>query len=128
MRRIMYIENKAGGLDGHGRIGWVELSKSRRTYFYRGRELTKVGSGYKYNFVDAENGDHYWISGPHKNGADKLYGGVVTIDEDARVEYWTKIRELPERVEQSKYRAGGNTRTGGKWQRNEKRARGASRS
>jgi hypothetical protein len=26
MRRIMYVENKSEGLDGDGRIGWVELS------------------------------------------------------------------------------------------------------
>jgi hypothetical protein len=31
MRRIMYIENKDGGLDGPGRIGWVEYwTKIRR--------------------------------------------------------------------------------------------------
>ena len=40
----------------------------------------------------------YWISGPKKRGADKLYGGVVEIDEDARVEYWTKFRCMPELV------------------------------
>src|SRR5690606_14690834 len=43
----MYIEAKADGLDGPGRIGWVTLSKSRRTYFYVRRRLAKVRYGYK---------------------------------------------------------------------------------
>jgi len=49
MKRIMYIENKAqDGLDGSGRIGWVELSRSRRAYRYRGKLLQKVVS-FKHN-------------------------------------------------------------------------------
>jgi hypothetical protein len=27
----MYVENKSAGLDGEGRIGWVELSRTGRT-------------------------------------------------------------------------------------------------
>ncbi len=61
MKRIMYIENKSEGLDGPGRIGWVEFSKSGRSF--------------------------------------KLYGGVVEIDDDAREEYWTTIRNLPQNKE-----------------------------
>jgi hypothetical protein len=124
MRRIMYVENKNRGLDGDGRIGWVESSKSGRTYRYRGRELLKVGNGYKYNCIDLENGDEYWVSGPRKDGADKLHGGVVQIDEDARVEYWTKIRQQPSRVALPEYRASASTRTGGTTRRNERRVRG----
>jgi hypothetical protein len=127
MRRIMYIENKQGGLSGHGRIGWVDLSKSKRSYFYAGRELAKVGNGYKYNCIDVVNHDQYWGSGPRKDGADHLYGGVVEIDEDARIEYWTTIRKLPARVAESQYNAGGSTRTGGSWRRNESRARGTAK-
>ena len=103
MKRVMYVEYKGGELDGPGRIAWVELSRSRRAYHYRGRLLHKV-AGYKYNCEDAETGEQYWISGPKKNGEDKLYGGVVEIDEDAREEYWLKIRRLPERVNQRSYR------------------------
>mgnify|MGYP007071132917 CR=1 FL=1 len=125
MRRIMYIENKSGGLDGDGRVGWVELSKSRRSYRYRGRELLRTGSGYKYNCIDTETGEHYWVSGPRKDGADKLYGGVVQIDEDAREEYWTTIREEPSLVAWTEYRAGSSTRTSGMKRRNEARVRGA---
>ena len=123
MRRIMYVENKNGGLDGDGRIGWVESSKTGRTSRYRGREPLRVGQGYKNNCIDLENGDEYWVSGPRKDGADKLYGGVH-IDEDARVEYWTKIRQQPSRIALTEYRAGASTRTGGMTRRNERRARG----
>jgi hypothetical protein len=107
----MYIENKSGGLDGDGRIGWVEVSRSGRTYRYRGRQLAKTKSGYKYNCVDEETGEEYWVSGPHRDGADKLYGGIVQIDEDARVEYWTEIRRVPSQVALTEYRAGASTRT-----------------
>lgn len=114
MRRIMYIENKSGDLDGEGRIGWVEATRSGRTYIYRGRRLAKTRRGYKYNCIDEENGDQYWVSGPHKDGADKLYGGVVQVDEDARIEYWTRIRTRPSLVHLTEYRAGASTRTQGR--------------
>src|ERR1051325_4854259 len=123
MRRIMYVENKLGGLDGDGRIGWVEVSRTARMYHYRGRRLLKTKSGYKYNCIDEENGDRYWVSGPRKDGADKLYGGVVQIDEDARVEYWTEIRHQPSLVEMAEYRAGSSTRTVRATCRSERRAR-----
>ena len=98
MKRIMYIECKDGRLDGSGRIGWVELSRTARSYVYNGKRFNKTKSGYKYNCIEEETGVTYWISGPKKRGGDRLYGGVVEIDEDARVEYWTKIRCSPESV------------------------------
>lgn len=105
MKRIMYIECKSVGLDGTGRIGWIELSRSARSYYYGGKRFEKTKSGYKYNCFDVETGETYWISGPKKNGQDKLYGGVVEIDEDARVEYWTKIRNSPECSHLIKYQS-----------------------
>jgi hypothetical protein len=60
---------------------------------------------------------------PRKDGADKLYGGVVQIDEDARVEYWTKIRQQPSLVDMTEYRAGASTRTVRPTRRSERRAR-----
>jgi len=121
VRRIMYVENKHGGLDGDGRIGWVEVSRTARMYHYRGRHLMKTRRGYKYNCIDEENGDIYWVSGPRKDGADKLYGGVVQIDDDARVEYWTKIRCQPALVAMTEYRAGASTRTEGRTRQNDPR-------
>ncbi len=124
MRRIMYIENKSGG---DGRIGWVELSRSGRTYHYRDRHLQKTKSGYKYNCLDEETREHYWVSGPREDGADRLYGGLVQIDEDARVEYWTIIRRQPALVALTEYRAGVSTRTGGSTRQTDRRIRQPSR-
>ncbi len=104
-KRIMYVEDKSGGLDGPGRIGWVEFSKSGRSFYYQGRCLQKIKSGYKYNCLDSETGDAFWVSGPKKDGCDKLYGGVVEIDDDAREEYWVAIRCLPQNREMTRYRS-----------------------
>ena len=96
MKRIMYIENKAGGLSGSGRIGWVEMSRSTRSYTYAGKRFLKTKSGYKYNCLEEETGARYWISGPKKKGGDTMYGGIIDIDDDARLEYWTEVRGQPE--------------------------------
>lgn len=108
MKRIMYIEAKCGGLDGPGRIGWVTFSKSKRSYRYAGRVLHRC-AGYKYNCIDSETGETFWVSGPRRDGCDKLYGGVVEIDDDAREEYWTQIRKQPDQVSLRQYRAGAAT-------------------
>lgn len=98
MKRNMYIENESDGLSGPGRIGWVEMSRSMRSYTYAGKRFLKTKSGYKYNCIEEESGTHYWISGPKKKGGDTLHGGVIDIDDDARVEYWTEIRGEPESI------------------------------
>jgi hypothetical protein len=103
--RIMYIENKTAGppglqgFMGPARIGRVTFSKSGKSIYYNGRTLFSVGkSGYKYNYVDEENRDEYWVSGPRRDGEDGLYGYRATpIDEDVREEYWTTIRRQPEK-------------------------------
>jgi hypothetical protein len=110
MRRLMYIEDKSVGLDGPGRIGWVELSRTGRSYVYAGRRFLKA-NGYKWNCVDEQTGHAHWISGPRRDGADKLYGGRVEIDEDARRAYWLEIRGRPDLVTQADYVAGSSTRT-----------------
>ena len=93
--RIMYIEDKTDGLNGPARIGSVTFSKSGRSVTYGGREFLKVGNGYKHNHIDAKTGDCFWISGPRKDGADRLYAGSalpVEIDADVAEEYWREIR------------------------------------
>jgi hypothetical protein len=50
-------------------------------------------------------GERYWISGPKKDGTDRLYGGVVEIDEDARVDYWTEIRGAGHLSHLTRYRS-----------------------
>jgi hypothetical protein len=102
----MYIEDKSGGLEGVARIGRVTFSKSGRTIYYRGRAFQSLkGMGFKSNYFDVETGDRYWISGPRKDGGDRLYGGTVPpveIDEDVREEYWTRIRSRPDRVDDAR--------------------------
>lgn len=88
--RIMYIEDKSEALDGPARIGRVTISKSGRSIHYQGRTYQSLnGGGFKANYFDVETGDHFWISGPRKDGADRLHGGSkpVEIDEDVKTEY-----------------------------------------
>ena len=98
----MYIERKEEGLSGPARIGRVSFSKTGRTMYYAGRTFKKH-KGYKDNCYDAETGAKYWISGPRKDGEDRLHGEAkpVEIDDDVRVEYWTEIRGEPERVDET---------------------------
>src|ERR1035437_3828805 len=96
--RIMYIECKGDELTGPARIGRVTYSKSGKSVYYQSRRFqTLKGNGFKANFFDIDTGDEYWISGPKKNGRDRLYGEAISIeiDEDMRAEYWTKIRGQP---------------------------------
>lgn len=97
--RIMYIECKADGLSGPARIGRVAFSKTGRTLYYAGKTF-KPFSGYKANYYDVDTDEEYWISGPRKDGRDRLYGErvPVDIDDDVRREYWTDIRGRPDRV------------------------------
>ena len=94
--RIMYIEDKSQSLNGPARIGRVTFSKTGRTFRYQGREHVSIGGrGFKANFLEVESGRHFWISGPRRDGKDRLYGQStqpVEIDEDVRDEYWRIIR------------------------------------
>lgn len=92
----MYIENKAGGLDGPARIGRVLFSKSGQSLTYDGKRFHRLkGAGFKANYFEEETGEHYWISGPRKDGKDRLYetsSKPVEVDPDVHVEYWRDIR------------------------------------
>jgi hypothetical protein len=112
--RIMYIECKgggfvdfcgvaqlsqSGGLHGSARIGRVTFSRTGATLHYGGKSFQSLkGSGFKANYFDVETGEQYWISGPRRDGTDRLYKSdwPVDIDEDVREEYWTEIRKKPE--------------------------------
>lgn len=97
--RIMYIERKAGSLTGSARIGRVTFNRTGRTIFYRDQVFRRiVGGGFKSNYVEETTGEDYWISGPKRDGSDRLYGDRVPIeiDDDVREEYWSTIRNLPE--------------------------------
>jgi len=49
----------------------------------------------------------YWISGCKKDGRDRLYPGIIEIDDDVREEYWTGIRGMPEHKAQRVIRCPG---------------------
>lgn len=85
---------KSGGLDGPARIGRVTFSMSGRSIHCGGRTFQSLdGSEFKATHFDVESGDHFWMSGPRKDGADGLYGGSksVEIDADVEREYWRDI-------------------------------------
>ena len=96
----MYIESKAEGLNGPARIGRVTFNRTGRTLYYKGQSFQSLkGSGFKANYRETETGEEYWISGPRRDGLDRLYGKsalVVKIDVDVREEYWTEVRKKPE--------------------------------
>jgi hypothetical protein len=98
--RIMYIESKAEGLNGPARIGRVTFNRTGRTLYYSGRSFQSLkGRGFKANYYDTETGAEYWISGPRRDGLDRLYSKsalVVEIDADVREKYWMEIRKKPE--------------------------------
>jgi hypothetical protein len=113
----MYIECKGGSyseqwgrqvpsnseLTGQGRIGRITFSKTAKTIYYAGNTFNRQ-NGIKSNYFCEETGESYWISGPKKRGGDALYATNIPteIDEDVREEYWTVIRNCPERVKDTK--------------------------
>jgi hypothetical protein len=95
--RIMYVERKAGGLEGEARIGRVYFSKTGKTLYYRGLHFRSLkGSGFKANYRELTSGEEYWISGPRRDRDDRLYGGArgVKIDDDVRAEYRLYLRGI----------------------------------
>ena len=95
----MYIERKAGELTGEAWIGRVTFSKTGKTIYYKGKKFQSLkGSGFKSNYYEVESGEEYWISGPKKNGEDRLYGErlPIEIDDDVKEKYWIGIRGFTE--------------------------------
>jgi hypothetical protein len=94
--RVMYIENKSESLNGPARIGRVTFTKTGKSLTYRGRTFQSLkGRGFKANYFDIETGEEFWISGPRKDGQDRLYpesSRDVEIDDDVAEEYWRDIR------------------------------------
>lgn len=94
--RIMYVEDKSGGLNGPARIGRVTFNRTGKSLTYRGRTFQSLkGRGFKANYFDVATGEQFWICGPRKDGADRLYPESTTpvhIDDDVAEEYWRDIR------------------------------------
>jgi hypothetical protein len=109
--RIMYIEDKSGGITGPARIGRVSFSKTGATLYYGGFAFrSQKGAGFKSNYFEVKSGSEFWISGPRKDGMDRLYGGTVEIDEDVRGEYWREVRNQPDSLHLAVYTSGGKNR------------------
>ena len=83
----------------------MSFSKAGKPLYYKDQSFRSLKGSYKRNYFDVESGEHYWISGPRKDGADRLYGErvPVEIDDDVREEYWADIRRLPDRVKETSY-------------------------
>ena|SRR5262252_1357120 len=91
--RILCSEYKGDGLVGPARIGRVTYSKTGSTLCYGDEALQSLkGSGFTANSFDVETHEHYWVSGPRKDGQDALYAShlATEIDENVREEHWTK--------------------------------------
>jgi hypothetical protein len=90
-RRVLYVENKDGDLDGaRARIGWVTFARSGLGVRYRGRLLLRLhGGGVRGNFVDEATGEEFWISGVKRAGSNRHRfdrGVGIVVDPDAREE------------------------------------------
>jgi hypothetical protein len=108
MKRVMWIEDKSGGLAGPARIGWVEIKNRGKKLIYKGKTFLSLrGRGFKSNFYDVDTKDQYWISGCRRDGRDALYNTSVEVDDDALEEYWVRIRNRPEEVDTRRFRAQG---------------------
>src|SRR5262245_55578207 len=90
-RRVMYVENKDGEIDGAAaRIGWVTFSQTGLTVYYRERKLKRTkGQGIRWNYRDEATGDEYWVSGIKIRGSNQHWAEPVhvVIDAAARDEY-----------------------------------------
>ena len=90
-RRLMYVENKSGEIDGvDARIGWVSFSKTGLTIYYRNRSLKSLkGGGVAGNYFCESTGEEYWVSGRKKRGSNVHWAesASVHIDEDAIEEF-----------------------------------------
>jgi hypothetical protein len=96
----MYIESKAD--QAFARIGRVRLSKSRKRIYYQDLVLERW-PGIAGNHREVTSAVEYWVSGPKRDGTDRLFHRriPIEIDEDVRVEYWTEIRRQPENIGRS---------------------------
>jgi len=90
-RRLMYVENKDGTVDGaRGRIGWVAFSRTGRTVYYRDLTLARLkGGGVRGNYFEEASGDEYWVSGVKVRGSNAHWAerADIAVDPDALEAY-----------------------------------------
>ena len=118
----MYIEEKSGVASLEANIGQVFLSKTGKTLKYKDLELQSLnGHGYKANYFNIETGEHYWVSKCRKDGNDGLYKTKVFVNEEIREEYWSSIRNMPERSAQEFYTSTGKHKANGQEIKNKRK-------
>lgn len=86
---LMYIELKSGySDDGPAWIGYVKMSKSKRTIYFNDHAFQKSIGNYS-NYIDIETGEAYWISGLKKRESNRHWAGhgKIMIDRRAVGEY-----------------------------------------
>lgn len=104
--QLMYIEQKDS--ENTARIARCTLSKTGRTVYYRGASLQVAkGGGISGNYFEVDSGTEYWVSRPRRDGRDRLFPGLIEVDDDAREEYWILVRGLPDRVGDASFRSEG---------------------
>ena len=85
----MFVQLKTGYNTDQG-SAWVRrvrFSASWQTVYFGGRTLRRH-QGISGNFVDAENGDEWWVSGPKRDRTDARYSKAQpTVEDDAPFEY-----------------------------------------
>jgi hypothetical protein len=98
VKLLKYIELRSGYRDdGPAWIGYVTLSKTRRTVYFNDRALMKLKGQQRGesggNHVDLETGESFWVSGVKKNGQDRhrAGSGMVLIEAAALHEYLNVI-------------------------------------
>ena len=81
-KKILYIEQKTDGdssLNDRGAavIGEVKLSKTGKTYYYKGKSFERVSGGgpCSSNYFCPEDKNYYWISGVKKDGKNRHWAG-----------------------------------------------------
>lgn len=98
---LKYIELKTNHQhDGPAWIADVEQSRSGSTVYFNNCALRRiVGGGILGNYINIENDDEYWVSGPKKEGGDRHYkgAGIILVSREALKDYleWRGLTQLP---------------------------------
>ena len=98
----MYVQLKTGYDKDRGPawIARVRFTSSWRTAYFRGRVLRRsAGTAYANhdsNFLDAETGEEFWISGPKRDLTDGRYSSQQpVVDPDVKDEYEAFLAGAP---------------------------------
>ncbi len=109
--KIMYMETKGAEHQGDARVGRITQTTFSRVIHYRGKQYQPhKDKSVHANYYEVGTGAWYWITHCQKDGMDSLEPCTVNIDEDARQEYWEKIRKSPDKASQTQYQSPGKGR------------------